>query len=60
MQACWRDVANAVRDGLVARLVRRDDPKDLSARGLHKPYFEVRYDFILVPSRERSPKSLRT
>jgi len=47
-------------DGLVARLVRRDDPKDLSARGLHKPYFEVRYDFILVPSRERSPKSLRT
>jgi catechol 1,2-dioxygenase len=40
------DVANAVRDGLVARLVRCDDPNDLSVRRLHKPYFEVRYDFI--------------
>ena len=43
------DVANAVRDGLVAQLIRRDDPNDLAARGLHKPYFEVRYDFVLVP-----------
>jgi catechol 1,2-dioxygenase len=43
------DVANAVREDLVARLVRRDDPKELAARGLHRPYFEVRYDFMLVP-----------
>jgi catechol 1,2-dioxygenase len=43
------DVANAVREGLVAQLVQHDDPNDLAARGLHKPYFEVRYDFILVP-----------
>jgi catechol 1,2-dioxygenase len=43
------DVANAVRDGLVARLVRRDDPNDLAALGLNQPYFEVRYDVVLVP-----------
>jgi catechol 1,2-dioxygenase len=42
------DVANAVREGLVAELVPRDDPNDLAARRLHKPYFEVRYDFILA------------
>jgi catechol 1,2-dioxygenase len=36
------DVANAARDSLVAQLVRRDDPTDLAARRLRKPYFEVR------------------
>jgi catechol 1,2-dioxygenase len=56
------DVANAVREGLVAQLIRRDDPDDLAARGLHKHYFEVRYDFILAPHQRRgySPKSIRT
>ena len=43
------DVANAVRDGLVAKLVRRDDPNEIAGRGLTKPYFEVRYDFVLMP-----------
>jgi catechol 1,2-dioxygenase len=43
------DVANAVREGLIARLVRRDHPEELAARGLRKPYFEVRFDFKLVP-----------
>jgi catechol 1,2-dioxygenase len=43
------DVANAVCEDLVAKLVRREDPNDLAARGLDKPYFEVRFDFILVP-----------
>jgi catechol 1,2-dioxygenase len=42
------DVANAVRDGLIAKLVRREDPNDIAAKGLKKPYFEVHYDFILV------------
>jgi catechol 1,2-dioxygenase len=46
------DVANAVRDGLVAQLVRRDDPTDLAARGLDRPYFEVCYDFVLVPHQD--------
>jgi catechol 1,2-dioxygenase len=45
------DVANAVREGLVVKLVRRDDPSDLAARGLLKPYFEAHYDFMLVPYR---------
>src|SRR5258707_6630072 len=39
------DVANAVRDGLIAKLVRREDPSDLAAGGLKKHYFEVHYDF---------------
>jgi len=50
------DVANAVRDGLIAQLVRRAHPNELAARGLHKPYFEVRFDFILVP---RSAEEVR-
>jgi catechol 1,2-dioxygenase len=43
------DVANAVRDGFVVQLIRREDPNDLTARGLHGPYFEARYDFVLAP-----------
>jgi catechol 1,2-dioxygenase len=41
------DVANAVRGELVTRLVRRQEPAELSARGLKKAYFEVRYNFVL-------------
>jgi catechol 1,2-dioxygenase len=48
------DVANAVREDLIAKLVRREDPNDLAARGLTKPYFEVRYDFVLVPQTSRT------
>jgi catechol 1,2-dioxygenase len=44
------DVANAVREELVAKLIRRDDLTDVAARGLRKPYFELNYDFALVPS----------
>jgi catechol 1,2-dioxygenase len=50
------DVANAVREGLVAKLIRREDPNDVAARGLKKPYFEVHYDFVMVPDR---PSALR-
>ena len=48
------DVANAVREDLVAKLVRREDSNDLAARGLDKPYFEVSLDFILVPHSPRA------
>jgi catechol 1,2-dioxygenase len=48
------DVANAVREDLVAKLVRREDSNDLAARGLDKPYFEVSLDFILVPHAPRA------
>lgn len=43
------DVANAVREDLIAKLIRHEDPNDLAARGLEKPYFEVRFDFVLDP-----------
>jgi len=43
------DVANAVREGLIAKLVRQEDPNELAARALTRPYFDVRYDFVLVP-----------
>lgn len=43
------DVANAVRDGLVTDLVKRDSPTDQHVRGLDKPYYEVVYNFALVP-----------
>jgi catechol 1,2-dioxygenase len=42
------DVANAVREDLIARLVRRDHPDDLADRGLREPYFEVWYEFNLA------------
>jgi catechol 1,2-dioxygenase len=45
-----RDVANAVRGGLVARLVTRIDPNDLAVRGLKKPYSEVYRNFVLAPN----------
>jgi catechol 1,2-dioxygenase len=43
------DVAGAVRDELIASPTRCDSPANLAARGLDKPYYEVRYDFILAP-----------
>jgi catechol 1,2-dioxygenase len=43
------DVANAVRDGLIAKLVRRDHATELAARGLNRPFYEVHFDFVLVP-----------
>ena len=42
------DVADAVRDGLIAKLVRRDSSADLAIRGLSQPYFEFAYDFNLA------------
>lgn len=43
------DVANAVRDGLVATLERRDDEKEMRSRGLDRPYYVVSYEFVLPP-----------
>ena len=41
------DVANAVRDELIVDLIRHDTAESLASRGLDKPYYEVRYDFVL-------------
>lgn len=42
------DVANAVRDGLIVPLERKESPAELAARGLQQPYLEVKYDFCLM------------
>jgi catechol 1,2-dioxygenase len=44
------DVANAVRDGLVAEMVLHDSAEDLASRHLDKPYYELRYNFVLAPA----------
>lgn len=41
------DPAEVVRPSLITPLVRRDDPADLAARGLLRPYFTCRFDFVL-------------
>jgi catechol 1,2-dioxygenase len=44
------DVANAVRDGLVAPLEHYTDGAAIRERGLGKPFYTVRYDFELARS----------
>lgn len=41
------DVANAVRDGLVAPLVRHDENSEIQAEELNGPFYTVTYDFAL-------------
>jgi catechol 1,2-dioxygenase len=43
------DVANAVRDGLIAPLVHRDGAAELAAKNVTQPCYSVRYDFALTP-----------
>jgi catechol 1,2-dioxygenase len=43
------DVANAVRDGLVVPLQRKESADELAARNLQRAYWEVKYDFRLLP-----------
>ncbi len=46
------DFMGAVKDDLVARLEKHDDPSDYRQRGFDEPYYTVNYDFVLVPARE--------
>jgi catechol 1,2-dioxygenase len=46
------DCVGGVKDDLVARLEKHDDPSDYHQRGLDEPYCTVNYDFVLVPVRE--------
>jgi catechol 1,2-dioxygenase len=48
------DVANAVREGHVVKLVQREGASELAARGLKRPYFEVHCNFVLVPRTQDS------
>ena len=52
------DVANAVRDGLVAELIHHHSAEDLASRHLAKPYYEVRYDFTLTPEPIRATRAI--
>ena len=47
------DVANAVRNDLIVKLIGHEDSSDIAARGLSQPYFEAGLHFVLVPSEER-------
>jgi catechol 1,2-dioxygenase len=47
------DVADAVKEELVIAPERHADPQDLKRRGLDRPYFTARYDFVLAPVEER-------
>jgi len=45
------DVANAVRDGLIAELRCHDSAADMAAREMDRPYYTVTYDFVLGEGR---------
>ncbi|MFM0284486.1 dioxygenase [Paraburkholderia sediminicola] len=47
------DVANAVRDGLVVPLHRKESKTDLAARHLQQAFWEINYDFTLIPDYNR-------
>jgi catechol 1,2-dioxygenase len=44
----WDDFAFATREGLVPPIVRVDDPKELDARRLDKPFASIDFDFHLT------------
>lgn len=48
------DCVDAVKDDLVVRLQKHEDPADYRERGLDEPYFSMEYDFVLVPDREKA------
>jgi hypothetical protein len=35
--------------GLVVRLAKRDQPEELRARGLDRPFYTAAFDFALLP-----------
>jgi catechol 1,2-dioxygenase len=44
----WDDFAFATREGLVPAIVRIDDPKELDAKRLDKPFAAIDFDFHLT------------
>jgi catechol 1,2-dioxygenase len=48
------DCVGGVKDDLVAKLEKHDDPSDYRQRGLDEPYYTVNYEFVLVPAREEA------
>ena len=46
------DCVGGVKDDLVVRLEKHDDPVEYRQRGFGEPYYTVNYDLVLVPARE--------
>ncbi|HEV8372185.1 MAG TPA: dioxygenase [Actinomycetota bacterium] len=43
------DTISSVKPGLVVRLAKRDQPEELRARGLDRPFYTAAFDFALLP-----------
>jgi catechol 1,2-dioxygenase len=41
------DVVGAVKDSLVAAMVKHDDPGEIAKRGLKAPFYTLEFDFVL-------------
>lgn len=52
----WDDFAFASREGLVPPIVRIDDPAQLDAKRLNKPYASIDFDFHLYRETEAAPR----
>jgi hypothetical protein len=40
-------VVGAVKDSLIAAMVKHDDPAEIANRGLKAPFYALEFDFIL-------------
>jgi catechol 1,2-dioxygenase len=54
----YEDFAFATREGLIAEAVRRTDPQMIKARGLDRPFAEIKFDFSLNKSVESVPETV--
>lgn len=52
------DFAFATRDGLVPAMTRHDDPAELRAQGVDRPYARIRFDFSLTHVAEGAQNTL--
>jgi catechol 1,2-dioxygenase len=53
----WDDFAFASREGLVPPVVRIDDPKQLDAKQLSKPFASIDFDFHMYRETEAAPSA---
>ena len=53
----WDDFAFASREGLVPPVARIDDPKELDAKQLNKPFVSIDFDFHLYRETEATPSA---
>ncbi len=53
----WDDFAFASREGLVPPITRIDDPAQLDAKRLNKPYASIDFDFHLYRDTEAAPSA---